>query len=128
MSFDTLSDFLIRIKNGYLAGKKQIEAPYFRLGEEIAKILVREGYLDKISLDKEKKQLILGLKYEGKKPAVNMVRIISKPGLRIYLKKNTTLPRFRGLGVFILSTSRGILTFKEAKKLGVGGEAICQIF
>lgn len=126
---DPIADFLIRIKNGYLAGKKQVEVPYSKIKEKIAQILVKEGYLKEFKIENLKfKILKLTLKYEGKKPALEEVRRISKPGLRIYAKaKKIPAVRF-GFGITIVSTSSGLMTLSQARKKNLGGEVICQIW
>jgi len=136
---DPIGDMLIRIKNGYLARKDVVEVPYSRMKEEIAKILVKEGYLEssksKISPPKRRsrrnskfKILELKLKYEGKGPAIEEVKRISKPGVRIYAKADE-IPKVKyGFGITIVSTPKGIMTDKEARKKNLGGEVICQVW
>ena len=129
---DPIGDMLIRIKNGYLARKDVVEVPYSKMKEEIAKILVKEGYLKNVKYQMEnvkwKKTLILTLKYEGKRPAIEGVKRISKPGVRIYAKAGE-IPKVKyGFGITIVSTSKGIMTDREAKKKNLGGEVICQVW
>ncbi len=129
---DPIGDMLIRIKNGYRARKQVVEIPYSKIKEEIAKILVKEGYLknlkSQMSNVKTQKTLNLTLKYEGKKPAIEEIKRISKPGVRIYAKAGK-IPKVRlGFGITILSTSKGIMTDKQAKKENLGGEVICQVW
>jgi len=130
---DPVADFLIRIKNGYLARKKMVVIPWSKIKENLATLLVKEGYLkdSKIKRSKDSKIQILEveLKYEDKKPALIGVRRISKPGVRIYAKtKNIPLIRRGQGGLTILSTSQGLMTHEEAKKKNQGGEIICQIW
>lgn len=135
MLSDPIADLLARIKNGYLAKKAEIVVPYSRLKENLAKILVEEGYLSNVkcsaeggSNGKSKKELVLSLKYEGKKPVLTDVQRVSKPGLRIYVGK-TKIPKvLGGLGVTIISTPKGLMTGRQAKKKGLGGEVICKIW
>lgn len=126
---DPIADFLIRIKNGYLAGKKQVVVPYSKIKEKIAQILVKEGYLKKLKIKNEKfKILELELKYKGKKPVLEEVKRISKPGLRIYAKaKKIPAVRFR-FGITIVSTPSGLMSDREARKKNLGGEVICQVW
>jgi small subunit ribosomal protein S8 len=126
---DPIGDMLIRIKNGYLARKDVVEVPYSKMKEEIAKILVKEGYLKKFKIENLKfKILKLELKYEGKRPAIEGVKRISKPGVRIYAKAGE-IPKVKyGFGITIVSTSKGIMTDREAKKKNLGGEVICQVW
>lgn len=128
---DPIADMLIRIKNGYLSRKKTVSLPYSRFKEELGKLLVKEGYLGEIKVEAEKKKtkktIVLGLKYQGKEPALEDVKRISRPSLRTYsnFKK---LWKMRGLGIFIISTPKGLLTSEEAKKVRLGGEIICQVW
>jgi len=129
---DPIGDMLIRIKNGYRARKQIVEVPYSKIKEEIAKILVKEGYLKNVKCQmsnvKSGKILRIELKYEGKKPAIEEVKRISKPGVRIYAKAGK-IPKVKfGFGITILSTSKGIMTDKQAKKENLGGEVICQVW
>jgi small subunit ribosomal protein S8 len=128
---DPIADFLARVKNGYLARKKEIVVPYSKIKEQLSQILVKEGYLKNVKCKMQNvklKTLELELKYEGKKPALTEVKRISKPGLRIYTKA-TKIPKVRlGFGITIVSTSLGLMTDKKAKKLNLGGEVICQIW
>ncbi len=127
---DPIADYLIRIKNAYLAKKQQVVAPASKLKLAIAQVLVREGFLQQVKSSNSdgKETLELELKYKGRKPAVEEIRQISKPGRRSYLKaaKNPTV--LGGLGVAILSTAQGIMTDKEARKKKIGGEIICQVW
>jgi len=126
---DPIGDMLIRIKNGYLARKNVVEVPYSRMKEEIAKLLVKEGYLKKFKIENLKfKILKLELKYEGKRPAIEEVKRISKPGVRIYAKARE-IPKVKyGFGITIVSTSKGIMTDSQARKKNLGGEVICQVW
>lgn len=127
---DPIADMIIRIKNGYLARKNQVEIPFSKLNGALAKILVREGYLSETeTLDTQpQKTLKVTLKYIGKQPAVTDVKRLSKPGRRAYAPANN-LPRvLGGYGICILSTNKGILTDKEARKQNVGGEVLCSIW
>ncbi len=129
---DLIADFLIRIKNGYLARKKEVVVPYSKLNENLAKILVKEGYLENSQVPssdiKSKKELVVTLKYEGKKPVLTDVVRLSKPGLRVYLKKAKIPLVLGGLGTMIISTPHGLMTGKEARAKGLGGEAVCKLW
>lgn len=127
---DNLADFLIRIKNGYLSRQKEIPALYSRVCENLAKILVAEGYLDSYQIKEEdkKKSLLLVLKYSKKKPVLTDLKKISKPGLRVYAGKKKIFRVLGGLGMAIISTSKGLMTDKQAKEQGLGGEIICKIW
>lgn len=124
---------LIRIKNAYLARGKIVELPYFSLGEKLAKILAREGFLAKVEVEKpkEKKHKILNIELaynKNKKPAMAGIKLISKPGIRVYLKAKKLKELSRGLGISIISTSLGLVTDKEARKKNLGGEVICKVW
>lgn len=136
---DPIADLLIRIKNGYQARKDLVVVPHSNIKEQIAKILVEEGYLKKLEVpakggfasggkSSKFKVMELTLKYKSKKPAINNIMLISKPGVRIYRKKGE-IPRVRqGRGITLVSTSQGLMTDKKAKKINLGGEVIAQIW
>ncbi len=125
-----VGDMLIRIKNGYLARKSEVLVPWSKMKEATANILVKKGYLDglEIETDGHKKELVLKLKYEHKKSVLTDVKVISRPGLRIYVKKNELPKILGGLGTAIISTPVGLLTDKEARSQGLGGEVVCEIW
>lgn len=131
MLSDPIADMLTRIKNGYQARKDVVLLPWSKIKEEIGQILLKEGYLKDMKSKGTKakdKVLELELKYEGRKPALNEIKRISKPGLRIYAKV-TKIPRVKfGFGITIVSTPKGLMIGKEAKKKKLGGEIICQIW
>lgn len=129
---DPIADLLIRIKNGYLARRREVVLPYSRTKEELAKILVKNNYLSDLKIETEKgkdrKIITLSLKYKAKKPAVENVKRISKPGLRVYFNTSQLERIIPGLGITILSTNQGLLTLEEAKKAHQGGEVICKVW
>jgi len=126
-----VSDMLIRIKNAYQAGKRTVEVDYSKILNEIAKLLLKEGYLKNVKeekVDKNFKKIKLTLKYRSHRPSLTTIKIISKPGLRIYAKVDK-IPQVReGIGITIVSTPKGLMTRKEARKANLGGEVICQIW
>ncbi len=127
---DPISDMLICIKNSQLANKKDVLIFYSKFKESILKIFLREGFIKKYYLlnDSINKKILIKLKYFTGLPVISKIKRISRPGLRIYLSFNK-LPLVKsGLGVFIISTSKGVLSDKEARLLKVGGEVICYIF
>jgi len=128
---DPIADMLTRIKNAYLAGKRTVETDSSEILKAIAKIILKEGYLKSMEEEKIKKgfkKLKLTLKYKSHRPSLTKIKRISKPGVRIYVKVNK-IPRVReGIGVTIVSTPKGLMTDKEAKKANLGGEIICQIW
>lgn len=131
MLTDPISDFLIQIKNGYMARKKNIVVSFSKLKENLAKLLVKEGYLGKVEVKNEqevKKWLKLELVYEGKKPRLTEVVRVSKISRRIYAKKNSLPKVLRGKGITIISSSSGLMTDRQARKKGLGGEVICKVW
>jgi small subunit ribosomal protein S8 len=128
---DPIADMLTRIRNASLARHRELTLPSSRMKREIARILVEEGFIESFSTaqDGVQETLSLQLKYvEGKTPVVSGLKRISKPGLRVYARK-TEIPRvLGGLGLAILSTSRGIMTGSEARKLNLGGEVVCYVW
>lgn len=125
---DTISDFLIRIKNAGLAGNKNVVLPYSKIKENLGKILKEKGYLEKLQIIEEegRKQLVLTLSSEGGKVRRIEVKRISKSGCRVYMGAKD-LKRLRGRGSSIVSTSAGLMTAKQAVKKNVGGEVICKV-
>ncbi|HET7263039.1 MAG TPA: 30S ribosomal protein S8 [bacterium] len=130
MITDPIADMLTRIRNAMTARHDVVQVPPSRMKLEIAKILKNEGFITDFELDKKAPhQLRLQLRYGERKTAViTGLRRISRPGLRIY-RGRTEIPRVRGgLGVAILSTSRGIMTDRDARRAGVGGEVLCFVW
>lgn len=129
---DTVSDYLTRVRNAIKANHRIVEVPASNLKKEITKILFEKGYIlnYKFETTENKQGLIkIALKYHPvtKLPAIRTLERVSSPGLRKY-SGATTMPRvLNGLGIAIVSTSKGVITDKEAKKLNVGGEVLCYI-
>jgi small subunit ribosomal protein S8 len=126
MVTDTIADFLIRIKNGYMAHKETVSIPCANILMEIGAILKREGYI--ADMVKENNTIVITLLYTSGRPAFEQVVRVSSPGQRIYegVKK---LPHvMTGYGMAIVSTPKGLLTDTEARKQKVGGEVICKIW
>ncbi|MEK7115828.1 MAG: 30S ribosomal protein S8 [Patescibacteria group bacterium] len=129
MHTDPISDFLIRLKNAQLARHESVESPSSQIKVAIAKILEREGYVDRVAerITGVKKILTVGLKYDGKEPRIRMIRRVSRPGRRVY-RKAFELPRvLSDIGIAVVSTSAGIMTNKEARRRKLGGEVICEV-
>ena len=123
---DPLSDLLSRVKNGYRAKMPEVRLPWSRTKEAVAKVLAEHNFVEKVT--KQDQILAIVLKYNGREPALTDIRRVSKPGVRIYSKVKK-LPRvLGGIGVNILSTPKGIMGGKQAKKLNVGGEIIAQVW
>jgi small subunit ribosomal protein S8 len=131
MNSDTISDFLTRIRNAQQAGHRRVDIPASKVKRAMSKILVDKGYISKyIDIDDNKQGVLrLFLKYDAYgQPVIKELKRISKPGLRKY-RGSEELPRmYGGLGIIIISTSKGLMTDKEAKKLNVGGEILCSVY
>ncbi len=131
MMTDPIADMLTRVRNANLAGHQKVEVPSSRMKDAIAEILKAEGYIKDFERISNNKQgmLKLYLKYgRDSQRAITGIKRISKPGLRVYAKKDE-LPRvLGGLGIAIISTSQGLMTDKEAGKAGLGGEVICYVW
>lgn len=127
---DPIGDMLIQIKNAALAKKDVIEVPYSKLKKALGDILVREGYVtsaEKIG-DDPKAMLKIKIQYRDGVSAVTDVKRISKPGLRWYVNKSNIPTVVGGMGIAVLSTPAGLMTGKEARKKGTGGELLCKIW
>jgi small subunit ribosomal protein S8 len=123
---DPIADMLIRIRNAQMVGHTETVMPASKLKVSIAKVLKEEGYIEDFALrDSGHKELAIALKYYAGKPVIERLERVSKPGLRVY-KGRDDIPRImNGLGVAILSTSRGVMTDRKARADGVGGEILC---
>ncbi len=127
---DPISDFLTRIRNASKARKIKVEIPSSKMKAGLAEILKKNGYIYDYKIDEDSKQNVISvlLKYSDGEPAISGLKRISKPGLRIY-KKSDELPRvLNGLGTAVISTSKGLLTEKEARRQDTGGEVVCYIW
>lgn len=140
---DPISDFLTRIKNGYMAKKDFVKAPHSKIKEEIASIMQKKGYLEKVEIEtvslntkskdakkqkNKKKEIKVYLKYENGEPKIENIKRVSKPGARTYIDKNNIPYVLNGYGIAIISTSKGLMTDKQARKGKIGGELICKIW
>ena len=129
---DPIADYLTRIRNAYRAGKKVVEMPSSKMKVALSQILCEKGYIlsYKVVEGTPCNTLKLALKYhpQTKVPAVKGIQRVSKPGLRKYTDVENMPRVLNGLGIAILSTSKGIITDKEARELNVGGEVICYVY
>lgn len=130
---DTVSDALTRIKNGYLAQKSEVVLTYSKLTLAILKVLEKEGYIVGFKAAKDEKiknlsRILVTLKYEGKKAVLSDVKRVSKPGLRVYSGKKMLPKVLDGLGIAIISTPKGVMTDKQARKESLGGEVLAYIW
>ena len=128
---DPIGDMLTRIRNGQMRSLNKINVPFSNFRLKILEVLKKEGYIVGFKTDNDKKNiksLLVDLKYYEGQPVIKEIKRISKPGRRVY-SKATSIPRIRnGLGVAILSTSKGVMSDSEAIKNNLGGEIICRIF
>ncbi|HPT21201.1 MAG TPA: 30S ribosomal protein S8 [Bacteroidales bacterium] len=130
---DPIADLLTRIRNGIMAGHKVVEAPASNLKKEVARILFEKGYILSYKVDEgegSQGTLKLALKYNAKtkKPAIKEIQRVSRPGLRQYVGVDEMPRVLNGLGIAIISTSKGLMTDKEAKNEKLGGEVLCYVY
>jgi small subunit ribosomal protein S8 len=128
---DPISDMLTRVRNGAAAGHVTVDIPHSRLKAEIARILKREGFIADFSVEQEgsRSYLRLKLKYgRGERAVIRGLSRVSKPGLRKYVGSEEIPKVFGGIGMAILSTSRGLLTDREARRSKLGGEVLCYVW
>jgi len=132
MVTDPIADFLTRIRNAQMAGHRMVEIPASNLKKRMTEILYNQGYVLKYKFEEDNKQGVIkiALKYDEntKQPAIRTLERISRPGLRQYAKPAEIKRVLNGLGIAILSTSKGVLTDKQAKAENVGGEVLCYIY
>ena len=128
---DPVADMLTRIRNANTAGHATVDVPQSKIKMGIADILVKEGYIKSYEVVEGESQntIHVTMKYgPDKTRVINGIKRISKPGLKVYAKKDEVPRVLGGLGIAIISTSSGLITDKEARKLGVGGEVICYVW
>jgi len=130
MKNDTISDFLARLKNAYLARHKRVEVPFTKMLGEISEILLQENFVKEVKNTTQDghKMLVITLAYPNRKPAIEDIKRVSKPGLRVYVSKKHIPRVYGGLGIAILSTPQGVMGSKEAVKKQIGGEVICKVW
>ena len=125
---DPIADMLTRIRNGQAANKVAISMPSSKLKVAIANVLADEGYIESVKvLEGAKPELEITLKYFQGKPVVESIQRISRPGLRIYKRKDELPKVMGGLGIAVVSTSKGVMTDRAARQAGLGGEIICYV-
>ncbi|MEY3153157.1 MAG: 30S ribosomal protein S8 [Bacteroidota bacterium] len=132
MTTDPIADFLTRIRNAQMAGHRIVEIPASNLKKRITEILYNQGYILKYKFEDDSKQGVIkiALKYDPntKEPAIKTMERVSRPGLRQYSKPLDFKRVKNGLGIAILSTSKGVMTDKDAKAQNVGGEVLCHVY
>ena len=124
---DPIADLLTRIRNGQTAGKTEIQLASSKLKTAVAKVLKDEGYISDYRLDSDnaKPTLTIGLKYFEGRPVIDRIERVSRPGLRIYRGKDDLPKVLGGMGTVIVSTPKGVMTDKQARAIGQGGEVLC---
>ncbi len=131
MYTDPISDYLTRIRNAQRAKRKTVEVPASKTKARITEILSQNGFISEFSLEEtanKQGKIVIRLKYYNSEGVILGLERVSRPGIRKYLAKDE-LPRvLNGLGISIISTSKGLMTDKEARKLGIGGEVLCNIW
>lgn len=126
---DTLADMFTRIRNGHMAEKTAVSMPSSKMKVSVAEVLKSEGYITDYAVEGDAKPLLtVELKYFDGKPVIEEIKRVSRPGLRIYRGKGDLPTVSAGLGVAIVSTSKGVMTDRAARAAGIGGEVICTVF
>jgi len=128
---DPIADMLTRIRNGAMAKKENVDIPASNVKVEIAKVLKAEGFIEAYKVVKDNKQGMLNvvLKYdENKKSVVEGIKRVSKPGSRVYVNNDSVPKVINGYGIAILSTSKGLMVDREARKSKIGGEILCNVW
>jgi len=128
---DPIADFCTRIRNGYSSNKRWIDVPSSILKKRISLVLKEEGYIDNfvfVKKDSNKEDIRIYLRYENSTPAITSIQKISKPGKRVYVACSEIPRVLNGLGISIISTSKGVLSSKVARELKIGGELLCNIY
>ncbi len=127
---DPIADMLTRIRNAAQVRKQEVVIPHSKLKEQILDLLHQEGYVSSFQVEGKipQKQIVVQLKYDHKQSVISSLKRISKSGRRVYTSKDEIPSVLNGLGVAIISTSQGIMTSQQARKAGIGGEILCEIY
>jgi len=129
---DTIADLLTIIRNGYSAKKITVSASYSKVKHAISDTLLKNGYLEKVSIENKntpaQKKLVLSLKYINNTPAITSIKRVSKPSVRIYSSAHKLPSSLSGTGITIVSTSKGVMADKQARTQKLGGEIICKVY
>jgi small subunit ribosomal protein S8 len=128
-STDPIADMLTRIRNAQSVAKEKVQMPSSNQKLAIARVLLDEGYITAFHVeeDESKQNLIIVLKYKMGRPVIDRIKRVSRPGLRLYANKLNLPKVMNGLGIAIISTSKGVMTDREARELGQGGEILCYV-
>lgn len=130
MNTDVIADMLTRIRNALQARHPKVDVPASRLKTEIARVLKEEGYIlnYKVAEEGARKTIKIYLKYHGNnQPVISRLERVSRPGRRVYLAKDEIKPVLGGLGISIMTTPKGVMTGRQARRMGVGGEVLCVV-
>ena len=128
---DPIADFCTRIRNGYSSQKRWVDVPSSMLKKRIAVVLKEEGYIDNVvfvSKEDKKEDIRVFLRYHNESPAITTIEKISKPGKRVYVASDEIPRVLNGLGISVISSSKGVISNKVARKLKVGGELLCNVW
>ena len=128
---DPVADMLTRIRNANIAGHKTVDVPASKIKKNLAEILLKEGYIAGFEVEELQPQSVIHIQMKygpNKEKVITGIKRISKPGLKVYAKKEELPKVLGGLGIAVISTSNGLITDKEARKLGVGGEVVCYVW
>ena len=128
---DPVADMLTRIRNANTVGHKTVDVPASKIKKNLAEILLKEGYIAGFEVEELQPQSVIHIQMKygpNKEKVITGIKRISKPGLKVYAKKEELPKVLGGLGIAIISTSNGLITDKEARKLGVGGEVVCYVW
>jgi len=128
---DPIADFCTRIRNGYSAQKRWVDVPSSLLKKRIAVVLKEEGYIDNVvfvSKEDKKEDIRVFLRYHNESPAITTIEKISKPGKRVYVASDEIPRVLNGLGISVISSSKGVISNKVARELKVGGELLCNVW
>ncbi len=127
---DPIADMLTRIRNAQAVSKQTVSVPFSQFKLKLAEVLLKNRYLLKVEKDDKdiKGEIVLTLGYDEREPLVKHIKRISTPGQRIYVGKDKIRPVLKNYGISIVSTPEGLMTNKEAKKRGIGGEIICEVW
>jgi len=127
---DPIADFLTRIRNACQAGHPKVDVPSSKVKRELARVLAEERFIDNFAYyeDGKQGQLRIYLRYNDNKSIIRGLKRVSRPGLRQYVPKDKMPRILRGLGVAIISTSQGLFTDRDARRLGIGGEILCNVW
>ncbi|MCW9013112.1 MAG: 30S ribosomal protein S8 [Gammaproteobacteria bacterium] len=125
---DPIADMLTRIRNGQSAAKADVTMPASNMKQAVAKVLKDEGFIKDFAVNTDvKAEMTVSLKYFEGKPVIESIKRVSRPGLRVYKNKDELPKVLNGLGIAVVSTSKGVMTDREARSSGIGGEVICLV-